>query len=73
MNDFSVRVVASHQAIDSKFLPDIVVFAVKPQELNIIIGEYKYLGALGAVILSIAAGKTISFFEKNLTTCSLPF
>tara|TARA_B100000686_G_C16778494_1_gene970190 strand:+ start:255 stop:1049 length:795 start_codon:yes stop_codon:yes gene_type:complete len=65
MDDLSVRVVASHKTIDPKFLPDIVVFAVKPQELNIIIGEYKYLGALGAVILSIAAGKTISFFEKH--------
>lgn len=48
------------------FKPDTVVFAVKPQTLPDIISSYRAYAESGAVMLSIAAGKTVSFFENAL-------
>jgi pyrroline-5-carboxylate reductase len=51
--------------IPSDFQPDIVVLAVKPQSMGNVLPAYiRYAGH--AVFLSIAAGKTIGFFEKYL-------
>lgn len=53
----------SFKDIPAGFKPDAVVFAVKPQALPDVIGDYR---AFDALIVSIAAGKPISFFEKRL-------
>jgi pyrroline-5-carboxylate reductase len=44
---------------------DVVVFAVKPQQLEAIVADYRATIADGAVVLSIAAGKPIAFFEHH--------
>lgn len=46
--------------------PDVVVFAVKPQMMNAVAPQYRRFAEAGAVILSIAAGKTIGYFERQL-------
>jgi pyrroline-5-carboxylate reductase len=46
------------------FVPDIVVFAVKPQALAEITPAYRVFDK--AVFISIAAGKTTGFFERHL-------
>jgi len=45
---------------------DIVILAVKPQQLETIVPFYRDLADTGTLILSIAAGKPISFYEKIL-------
>jgi pyrroline-5-carboxylate reductase len=59
-----VTVVADHAAIPGGFIPDVVVLAVKPQVMAQVLPPYARFG--GAVFLSIAAGKTIAFFEGLL-------
>jgi pyrroline-5-carboxylate reductase len=46
--------------------PDIIVFAVKPQQLADILPEYKKRFGIAPVYLSIAAGKTLKFFAEHL-------
>ncbi len=48
------------------FVPDVVVLAVKPQVMDSALPEYRALARRGTVFLSIAAGKTIAYFEKTL-------
>lgn len=64
--ELSVTVVPHAADIGPDFLPDIVVFAVKPQGMDDIVPSYAGFAASGAVILSIAAGRPISFFETYL-------
>ncbi len=45
--------------------PQVVVFAVKPQMLAEVAPPYRTYINAGALCLSIAAGKTISFFEQQ--------
>lgn len=45
------------------FMPGIVVFALKPQELAAVLPAYKTRFGTNPLYLSIAAGKTISFFS----------
>lgn len=59
--DFDAK---SSADIPADFKPDVIVFAVKPQSLADITGDYqKYVDAL---FISIAAGKLVSFFETHL-------
>jgi len=44
----------------------VAVFAIKPQQLEPVLPEYAELAGCGAVFLSIAAGKPISFYESHL-------
>jgi pyrroline-5-carboxylate reductase len=46
--------------------PSLVVFAVKPQVLATVAPPYKRYVGPDTVFLSIAAGKTIAFFERHL-------
>jgi pyrroline-5-carboxylate reductase len=46
--------------------PDIIVFAVKPQNLAEILPEYKNRFGVSPLYISIAAGKPISFFAEHL-------
>jgi pyrroline-5-carboxylate reductase len=60
----SVRVVPSDCAIPPTFVPQVVIFAVKPQVMAEVVPPYARFGQ--AVFLSIAAGKTIGFFRQHL-------
>src|SRR5258708_5305856 len=46
--------------------PDVVVFAVKPQMMNAVAPHYRRFAQASALILSIAAGKTIGYFDRQL-------
>jgi pyrroline-5-carboxylate reductase len=59
-----VRVVAGEADIPAGFRPDVVVLAVKPQVMGQVLQPYARFG--DAVFLSIAAGKTIAFFQAYL-------
>lgn len=45
----------------NNFTPDVIIFAIKPQDANII---NDYSSYSSSIILSIMAGKNISFFEE---------
>jgi len=45
---------------------DVVILAVKPQQLDSVLPAYREVAATGAVFLSIAAGKPIAFYERTL-------
>lgn len=53
-------------SLDKGFEPAVVVFAVKPQIMDEAAPLYRTHAGRGAVFLSIAAGKTIGFFESAL-------
>jgi pyrroline-5-carboxylate reductase len=48
--------------------PSVVILAVKPQSMDDAVGPLAKFVATGACFLSIAAGKTIGYFEKHLGT-----
>jgi pyrroline-5-carboxylate reductase len=48
------------------FKPGVVVFATKPQVMDKVVPAYRSLATPRTVFLSIAAGKTIGFFENAL-------
>jgi pyrroline-5-carboxylate reductase len=62
--ELPVTVVPEAAAIPAGFAPDVVVLAVKPQVMAQVLPAYARFG--DAVFLSIAAGKTIPFFETHL-------
>lgn len=65
-SELSVTVVANVSEVGGDFSPDIVVFAVKPQGMDEIVPAYVGYASSGAAFLSIAAGRTISYFEHHL-------
>ena len=56
--------VACRDRVGAEGAADVVVFAIKPQQLAAILPDYQALVAGGAVVLSIAAGKPIGFFMQ---------
>ncbi|HEX2116351.1 MAG TPA: pyrroline-5-carboxylate reductase [Alphaproteobacteria bacterium] len=48
------------------FAPDVVVFATKPQGMEKLVPAYRRFAGRGTLFLSIAAGRTIAFFEQHL-------
>ncbi len=52
--------------LDAEFSPQTILFAVKPQAMDQVVPAYGHLAGRGAVILSIAAGKPIAYFEEKL-------
>lgn len=46
--------------------PEVVVFAVKPQQMGDVAPAYRRFVSTGTMFLSIAAGTTIGFFEQAL-------
>lgn len=46
--------------------PDVVIFAVKPQVMAAVVPAYRRFVRPETVFLSIAAGKTIGFFQRHL-------
>ncbi|HZX86117.1 MAG TPA: pyrroline-5-carboxylate reductase [Reyranella sp.] len=61
-----LRAVASTS--DVAKTPEIVVLAVKPQSMDGVLPDLKRFADEGAVFLSIAAGKTLTYFASHLGT-----
>ena len=61
-----VAVHASLEAIPAGFAPGVVVLAVKPQTMDEALPPLARLARPETVFLSIAAGKTIGYFERGL-------
>lgn len=59
-----IHAAADAAAIPADFKPDIVVLAVKPQVMAEVLPPYRRFA--GATMLSIAAGRTIAFFQDIL-------
>jgi len=60
-----VRVVPDAGSIPADFVPDVVVFATKPQVMDKVVPPYaRFAGQ--ALFVSVAAGKTIAFFRQHL-------
>jgi pyrroline-5-carboxylate reductase len=62
----ATAVLADASAIAAGLRPDVVVFAVKPQTMTEIVPQYRRFAATGCVVLSIAAGKTLSYLGRLL-------
>jgi len=58
--------VAMPGAIAAGFAPDVVVLALKPQFMDEAIGSYARYARPETLFLSIAAGKTIAYFQRHL-------
>jgi len=48
----------------------VIVFAIKPQMMDTVVPLYRNFASQGSLILSIAAGKTLNYFERILGTNS---
>lgn len=59
-----VRVVSSLQDISGPF--DCIVLAVKPQTMDSVLTSLASVRPASALVLSIAAGKTLAYFEQHL-------
>ncbi|WP_120498831.1 pyrroline-5-carboxylate reductase [Kiloniella sp. EL199] len=66
--DDGVQAVETLADLGKSFLPDYILFAVKPQMIDSAITDYQNYARQGTVFLSVIAGKQISFFEKHLGT-----
>jgi len=60
-----IKQIASADQMPADFKPDVIVLAVKPQVMESVAPAFKDLVAAGAVVVSIAAGKTIAGFERH--------
>jgi pyrroline-5-carboxylate reductase len=58
--------IVSDLATAGSIRPDVVVFATKPQVMDAAVPGYRRLAGPGTLFLSIAAGKTLGFFEQHL-------
>jgi len=54
------------ESLPNDYSPDVVVFAVKPQQLESILPSYRQCFGNKPLYISIAAGKTTDFFRKYL-------
>jgi pyrroline-5-carboxylate reductase len=61
-----VRTVSEASDIDDDAAPETIVLAVKPQMMDDAIGGYARFVSNSCVFVSIAAGKTIQYFENHL-------
>lgn len=62
----SIATVAQQRHVPSRFVPEVVVLAVKPQIMADITTECKHWAQHHALFISIAAGKTLGFFSLYL-------
>ena len=60
------QVIADTGALPDGFKPGVLVLAVKPQIMESVLPAYRALAGAGALVLSIAAGRTIGSFAKVL-------
>jgi len=61
-----VHVLSSPSALPITVSPTVIIFAVKPQMMDKVAPEYARFTAPNAVFLSIAAGKTLSYFASHV-------
>jgi pyrroline-5-carboxylate reductase len=61
-----VELLAAAGKIPADFATGVIVLAVKPQVMIEVLPEYRRFAQSGALFLSIAAGKTLSFFARAL-------
>jgi pyrroline-5-carboxylate reductase len=61
-----VNAVGDAAAVPAGFRPGVLVFAVKPQIMDAVVPAYRALAGGGALVLSIAAGRTIGSFARLL-------
>lgn len=66
INVLAAKQVPDFSKIPPTFKPGVIVMAVKPQVLPDMTAQYKGHAAKGALVISIAAGRPVSFFEKEL-------
>ncbi|MBP2230693.1 pyrroline-5-carboxylate reductase [Azospirillum agricola] len=62
----AVSAATGPEALPAGFVPDVVVLAVKPQVMDAALPAYRALARPATVFLSVAAGKTIAYFESAL-------
>jgi len=61
-----VEVVASTADLAPDVSPEVLVFAVKPQQMDAVVPAYRRFAGPGCLFLSIAAGTTIGYFSQAL-------
>ncbi len=66
VSKYGVQVVNDTGSLADDLQPETVVFAVKPQMMDDAIGAFARYAGPDCLYVSIAAGKTISYFEKHL-------
>ncbi len=64
--DYGIEVVDSFEKLPSDYRFDIVQLSVKPQMMADVLPTYKEHCTKDTLFISIAAGKTIAFFEEHL-------
>jgi len=64
--DHGIAVVPTPEALPADLRPATLVLAVKPQTMDQAVPAYRHHAEAGALVLSIAAGKTIGYFERHL-------
>ena len=63
---YSLQTFETLEAVNTGVGQPIVVFAIKPQVMDAVVPLYRGLAQQGSLILSIAAGKTLDYFEGIL-------
>ena len=63
---YAVNTFAGAEDLDAGLMPETVVFAVKPQVMDAVVPAYAKFSGPDTQFLSIAAGKTIAYFEEKL-------
>lgn len=66
LREKGVNVTADQAELPGGLQPGVIIFAVKPQAMDAAAPPYARFAGAGTVFLSIAAGKTISYFEACL-------
>jgi pyrroline-5-carboxylate reductase len=66
ITEFGSTPLADPAALAADFTPRIVLLAVKPQQMEAALPAYRRFARPGTFFLSIAAGKTIGYFERHL-------
>ena len=61
-----VHTAENHAALPASLHPGVVIFAVKPQVMDDVVPPYASFAGPDTVFMSIAAGKTIGYFQERL-------
>ncbi len=64
--DYGVNTCAAPEQLQEDLKPNVVMLAVKPQAMDSVVPLYARFKSPDCVFLSIAAGKTIAYFERHL-------
>jgi pyrroline-5-carboxylate reductase len=62
----ALSVLPAGRDVPRDFVPDVVLFAVKPQLADSVMPDYKRFAAQHPVFLSVIAGKTTRYFQQHL-------